>query len=328
MTGIFGLPRSGTSWVGSIFDSHPRVLYRHEPDWFFKKGNNPYNDVFDAVKTIDEKSARHFVDLMLSSNKLRSIKLPLFRKSYLSIDRFALRLLIFYFLKGVERIPLINKLEIGSFPVPDLVNSQKKDITEVFKSVHAGVKLPLFAKLFPNDFFIYIIRHPCGFISSRVRAYKLGLTSKTTMRPQLGGLLKSKLALQKNWTPELIDKMSVTEKLACIWVLKNELVLSNLETLNNVKIVIYDELCQNPKQITKDLFNFTNLEWNQQTESYIDDCLNNNFVSTNKSSKANYYRVNKNPLITSQKWKKELDDSEIEKVMKITSGSRAMNQFD
>src|SRR6185312_4530492 len=29
---IFGLPRSGTTWIGKLFDSHPDTLYRHEPD--------------------------------------------------------------------------------------------------------------------------------------------------------------------------------------------------------------------------------------------------------------------------------------------------------
>ena len=27
-----GMPRSGTTWIGKILDSHPRTLYRHEPD--------------------------------------------------------------------------------------------------------------------------------------------------------------------------------------------------------------------------------------------------------------------------------------------------------
>ena len=29
---LVGLPRSGTTWVGKIFDSHPSTLYLHEPD--------------------------------------------------------------------------------------------------------------------------------------------------------------------------------------------------------------------------------------------------------------------------------------------------------
>ena len=29
---IFGSPRSGTTWLGKLFDSHPDVFYLHEPD--------------------------------------------------------------------------------------------------------------------------------------------------------------------------------------------------------------------------------------------------------------------------------------------------------
>lgn len=29
---LFGMPRSGTTWVGKILDSHPGTVYRHEPD--------------------------------------------------------------------------------------------------------------------------------------------------------------------------------------------------------------------------------------------------------------------------------------------------------
>ena len=29
---IAGMPRSGSTWVGNIFDSHPQTIYIHEPD--------------------------------------------------------------------------------------------------------------------------------------------------------------------------------------------------------------------------------------------------------------------------------------------------------
>src|SRR5918999_996008 len=32
LTLLCGMPRSGTTWIGKIFDSHPDTLYRHEPD--------------------------------------------------------------------------------------------------------------------------------------------------------------------------------------------------------------------------------------------------------------------------------------------------------
>lgn len=42
---LLGCPRSGTSWLGQVFNAHPRVAYRHEPlfapefkDWFGRCG--------------------------------------------------------------------------------------------------------------------------------------------------------------------------------------------------------------------------------------------------------------------------------------------------
>src|SRR5262252_2829462 len=29
---LIGMARSGTSWIGNSFDSHPATLYKHEPD--------------------------------------------------------------------------------------------------------------------------------------------------------------------------------------------------------------------------------------------------------------------------------------------------------
>jgi len=29
---VFGMPRSGTTWLGKIFDSHMDLIYLHEPD--------------------------------------------------------------------------------------------------------------------------------------------------------------------------------------------------------------------------------------------------------------------------------------------------------
>jgi hypothetical protein len=38
---ILGLPRSGTTWISKILDSHPAVVYRHEPDSVKKLRNVP-----------------------------------------------------------------------------------------------------------------------------------------------------------------------------------------------------------------------------------------------------------------------------------------------
>lgn len=39
---VLGSPRSGTTWLGKIFDSHPDVLYLHEPDTIRRNWDIPF----------------------------------------------------------------------------------------------------------------------------------------------------------------------------------------------------------------------------------------------------------------------------------------------
>ena len=38
---LFGMPRSGTTWIGKIFDSHQDTFYLHEPDSVSPVANLP-----------------------------------------------------------------------------------------------------------------------------------------------------------------------------------------------------------------------------------------------------------------------------------------------
>ena len=79
---LFGMPRSGTTWLGKVFDSHPRTLYRHEPDSFGTLDAMPlFPELADAGQY--QALIRDFVAALPATRSARVTgKLPLFPKDY------------------------------------------------------------------------------------------------------------------------------------------------------------------------------------------------------------------------------------------------------
>ncbi len=81
---LFGMPRSGTTWVGKLFDSHPDTLYRHEPDSVRRLSHAAVPREGQMRPDI----AMSWSSLSLCCRRLRSPevvgKQPLFPKSYQS----------------------------------------------------------------------------------------------------------------------------------------------------------------------------------------------------------------------------------------------------
>src|ERR1700712_2005324 len=118
---ILGYPRSGTTWLAKIFDSHPDILYRHEPDEL----SPPRADAEPAGQ----------ISYWLKQRSLRAAgKRPTFAKSWrplpLSLAHETLTLL----LAGIERLP-IGPLVSCHLGLPDLIAIHRR------KSVRAVIKL-------------------------------------------------------------------------------------------------------------------------------------------------------------------------------------------
>jgi hypothetical protein len=92
---ILGAPRSGTTWLGKIFDSHPDVLYRNEPD-------KQLGDELPFMCRIEDLEgqryvARAYLDRLIDIRTLRSAgKLPVFPKNYQTLKAHWLRLGMVY----------------------------------------------------------------------------------------------------------------------------------------------------------------------------------------------------------------------------------------
>ena len=147
--GIIGLPRSGTTWIGKVFDSHPTVFYQHEPDYSLRLPCVPYM----ASKTHSEVWKPYIEKWLLSLDQqfdVRTVgKGPCFKKSYdTGIDKLAnlkrARLLLS---KCIARVTKLNL----TIPLSDAKLS--KTIT-VWKSVEMLGRLGCLSTAAPRDRFI------------------------------------------------------------------------------------------------------------------------------------------------------------------------------
>ena len=80
---IFGMPRSGTSFLGQIFDSSPQVAYRLEPIFSYKLKNmvNDKSTKEDFLAFFEKAFDSHDDDFMNQTEKRKKGHYPVFQKT-------------------------------------------------------------------------------------------------------------------------------------------------------------------------------------------------------------------------------------------------------
>jgi hypothetical protein len=128
---LFGMPRSGTTWIAKIFDSHPDTLYRHEPD-----ASGALNAIPLATPITDANHfatvIKKFVAELPSLNSPRAVgSLPMFPKSYNSSAHLLVKRFTALASKASEPF-------LGELPVRDFINYQTAGrILVVWKSIES-----------------------------------------------------------------------------------------------------------------------------------------------------------------------------------------------
>jgi hypothetical protein len=170
---ILGVPRSGTSWLAKILDSHPDVLYRHEPDIVLRNSTLPSHcEPGEAAKLNACKAGDWLNALAALSNPRTAGERPIFRKSYHTARQTAVRKAIITFSKIAEGARLMKNV-IGSIKIPDFVDLDSAAYSKlVLKSVSSIARIPLLLEAAPEAHFIHIIRHPCGQVASVLRGFR------------------------------------------------------------------------------------------------------------------------------------------------------------
>lgn len=307
---VFGMPRSGTTWIGKLFDSHPGTLYRHEPDSFRPLGLPLFPE---------KESAPHYRDeldrFVVSLPRMRSPevvgKQPLFPKSYQSAAALAFYRISVLAAKAASRIrrhsPCVYRPTGEGSPQARLV----------WKSIESSGRLAVCVDALPDVRAIHLMRHPCGYVASVLRGYAgrrfTGEAPDLDDRWLLKLLLATDTGKQHGLTVDDLARLTLEERLAWRWVLIQEKILADIAGSNRVLTIRYEDVCAEPVAMTRRMFEFTGLEWQAQTERFV--------LASTHASKPDYYSVFKNPQTSAEQWRTELTPQAIERIQHILAKS-------
>ena len=309
---LMGSPRSGTTWLAKIVDSHPAVLYRHEPDSINIRTDIPFVPKSRAVEPWLD-SARIYLEVLQGERASKSSgSQPVFDKSYRGrLGNFIRRGLV-YLVKGGERLfgssSFLTRLQI-----PDLVQPQNASGRLLFiKSVSSLCRTYMFSRACPEAKFLHIVRHPCAYVASTMRGKKLGLLSDDAYIETLAGMAG---AGDYGLSMETLRAMTREEQLAARWMLQNEKVALEMDGNSRYKRVIYEELCSHPQAVVDDLFDFLGLEMSDQTRKFVEQS------SAGKSEDVRYFDVQRDSARAATGWMAELSDDQIDRIRRVVSNS-------
>ena len=304
---VFGLPRSGTTWIGKLFDSHPDTLYRHEPDSVQRLSMPLFPEKQDAPRHREE--LEQFVATLPRMRSPEVVgKQPLFPKSYQSAAGLAAYRASVVVAKAASRVH-------RHFPCAYRPTGEGgRNARVVWKSIESSGRLGACIEALPEVRAIHLMRHPCGVVASRLRgsvAHGFGQPAADLWVLKL--LLATTSGQAHGMDMEAIQRLTPEEQVTWSWLLTQEKILADVADSERVLTVRYEDVCAQPIELTRRMFEFAGLNWQPQTEKFA--------LASTQTGDASYYSVFKNPQASAQRWRSELSPGVIERVQRILRGS-------
>jgi len=312
---VFGSARSGTSWIGKVFDSHPLTLYKHEPDRFFR--DLPMAPWPSDAEKFAPAIRRFFSQLPLLTQTHVAGSLPVFAKRYRS-----------WLGTQVHRSTVLCAVAADSsrlikFPIFGCARGDNPEIRVVWKSIDSLGRLGLILRVVEDCRAILITRHPCACISSTLRGEAQKNFSSKVAASEDYGIMKMFLETATNNRGITLDHLRAAhpvERMAWTWVLTNEKASEETAKSDRCRQVRYEDFCTDPAGKSQEMFSFSGLPWTKETSTFLKASTlrvpPGRFDRLTQGS-GRFYGIFRDPIGAANKWKSEMKSEDIERVYRI-----------
>ncbi|SEO97916.1 sulfotransferase family protein [Aquisalimonas asiatica] len=317
LVALLGMPRSGTTWVAKLMDSHPDVAYRHEPESGGRLAHLPQLMEQDAPGA-QVDALRRFGESLWNCRDPRVCgKTPLFRKHHLGgVRHLALSLGVLASkapMRAVRRMPLpyFPDYSVGS---PVLV----------WKSVVSSARLPALLQALPEARPVLLLRHPCGQVGSVLRGENAQYFGGGYQPSEDDGVFEAMMggtvATEHGLSMEYVRGLGAAERLAWLWVLFNETAYRAAVQDPRCLVVRYEDVCAEPEAKAEELLSWCGLSMHAQSRAFVRE-------STGGDA-SGYYGVYRDPLKAAEKWREELPAETVDTVRDIVQRARVGSLYD
>jgi hypothetical protein len=303
---IFGTGRCGSTWFGSVINSHPEVAYRFEPLLRLSRVDE-YRMLISDIRSqgFGEGRLKRLRDALLPAWPELEIP-PFFRKS----NRHNIGIAALY--------PLAR----GFRPAGALFRamySPPNTAPLVFKETgaHAFMTRLLEDTTTP---IVYLIRHPVAVADSSLRGQEKGVMP-TGRQDVLSDILRDCAADLSLRFGDRVQHMSLLERNALLWRMDVERALATgLAAGPRFLPVVYEQVCRDPLAQFRTVFAHFGLEVPEQTAAFLDSLL---AIDQKRSEHSSFFSVVRNPALTAERWRKSVAPDQVDEVMAIVGDSAA-----
>lgn len=315
---LFGLPRSGTTWIGKILDSHPETLYLHEPDSTHRPENEaPLLPSPPWEKGFTKENLQYILQIATSRHPDVLGKKPFFPKNFYPSHIGIGITLAITAAKALQRV----NIEIEKVPFTDRGIRNAKSI--VWKSIESLGRIRLFREIIPEAKSVHILRHPCGYANSVLRGEQRNKFSSGTPTWDdwgiLNELIETSTARKAGLNQRILEKSSPCQRLAWQWRIVNDKALEDCEDIFQHMVLLYEEMCESSEKTSRKLIAHAGLEMSPAVLRFIS--------SSTRKENNDYYSVTKDSKTSAWSWKKNLSNTQKEEIINVVEGSKSWELY-